>query len=136
MQYRFADLVDLPGFQQVMQSWYSVAGVATRCWIRSATACAPLAAGHLRRFHRLSPQNERRCNQCDDYLFGHLHDGPYVATKCSKGLMNCAMPVMVKGEHVATLFMVNSCTSRPTTSSSAVRRKSWGLTNKLTCGDW
>ena len=29
MQYRFAELVDLPGFQQVMQSWYSVAGVAT-----------------------------------------------------------------------------------------------------------
>ena len=29
MQYRFSDLVDLSGFQQVMQSWYSVAGVAT-----------------------------------------------------------------------------------------------------------
>ena len=38
-------------------------------------------------------------------IFSHLHDGPYVAHKCSKGLMNCAMPVMVKGEQVATLFM-------------------------------
>jgi signal transduction histidine kinase len=28
-----------------------------------------------------------------------------VAHKCLNGLMNCAMPVMVKGEHVATLFM-------------------------------
>ena len=28
-----------------------------------------------------------------------------MATKCLKGLMNCAMPVMVKGEQVATLFM-------------------------------
>ncbi len=25
--------------------------------------------------------------------------------QCSHGLMNCAMPVMVKGEHIATLFM-------------------------------
>ena len=106
MQYRFSDLVDLPSFQQVMQSWYSVAGVATAlldtdrnnlCAIGWQDICA--------QFHRLSPQTERRCNQCDDYLFGHLHEDPYVATQCLKGLMNCAMPVMVKGEQVATLFM-------------------------------
>jgi hypothetical protein len=29
MQYRFSDLLDLPSFQQMMQSWYGVAGVAT-----------------------------------------------------------------------------------------------------------
>jgi len=34
-----------------------------------------------------------------------LQDGAYVAHKCLNGLMNCAMPVMVKGEQVATLFM-------------------------------
>lgn len=29
MQYRFADLGDLPGFEQAMQSWSSIAGVPT-----------------------------------------------------------------------------------------------------------
>jgi len=114
MQYRFSDLVDLPGFQQVIQSWYSVAGVATALLDTDRNSlCAVPLKGTLgvgwqdicARFHRLSPQTERRCNQCDDHLFGHLHDGPYVATQCLKGLMNCAMPVMVKGEQVATLFM-------------------------------
>jgi signal transduction histidine kinase/ligand-binding sensor protein len=106
MQYRFADLVDLPSFQQMMQSWYSVAGVATALLDTDRNSlCAVGWQDICARFHRLSPQTERRCNQCDDYLFSHLQDGPYVATQCSKGLMNCAMPVMVKGEQVATLFM-------------------------------
>jgi signal transduction histidine kinase/ligand-binding sensor protein len=114
MQYRFSDLVDLAGFQQVMQSWYSVVGVATALLDMDRTSlCAVPLKGTLgvgwqdicARFHHLSPQTERRCNQSDDAIFSHLHQGPYVATKCSKGLMNCAMPVIVKGEQVATLFM-------------------------------
>jgi signal transduction histidine kinase/ligand-binding sensor protein len=106
MQYRFSDLVDLSGFQQVIQSWYSVAGVATALLDTDRNnLCAVGWQDICARFHRLSPQTERRCNQCDDYLFSHLHEGPYVATQCLKGLMNCAMPVMVKGEQVATLFM-------------------------------
>ncbi len=106
MQYRFSDLVDLPGFQQMMQSWYSVTGVPTALLDTDRNSlCAVGWQDICARFHRLSPQTERRCNQSDDYIFSHLHDGSYVAHKCLKGLMNCAMPVMVKGEPVATLFM-------------------------------
>jgi len=105
MQYRISDLVDLAGFQQVMQSWYSVAGVATALLDMDRNSlCAVGWHDICARFHRLSPQTERRCNQSDDTIFSHLHEGPFVA-KCSKGLMNCAMPVMVKGEQVATLFV-------------------------------
>ena len=106
MQYRFADLVDLPGFQQVMQSWYSVAGVATALLDTDRNnLCAVGWQDICARFHHLSPQTERRCNHSDDYLFSHLQEGAYVAHQCLNGLMNCAMPVMVKGEQVATLFM-------------------------------
>ncbi len=106
MQYRFSDLVDLLSFQQMIQSWYGVAGVATALLDTDRNnLCAVGWQDICARFHRLSPQTERRCNQCDDYIFSHLHEGPYVAHKCLNGLMNCAMPVMVKGEQVATLFM-------------------------------
>ena len=56
------------------------------------------------RFHHLSPQAEYRCNLSDDELFSHLQADACVAHPCPHGLTNCAMPVMVKGEHVATLF--------------------------------
>ncbi len=106
MQYRFADLVDLPGFQQVMQSWYSVAGVPTALLDTERTIlCAVGWQDICTRFHHLSPQAEGRCPHSDDYLFSHLRAGEYVVHQCEHGLMNCAMPVIVKDEHVATLFM-------------------------------
>jgi signal transduction histidine kinase/ligand-binding sensor protein len=105
MPYRFSDLVDLPSFQQMMQSLYSVAGVATALLDTDRNLlCAAGWQELCARFHHLSPQTERRCNQCDDYIFGHLHDGPYVAARCLNGLMNCATPIVVEGEHIATLF--------------------------------
>ncbi|MBN2002069.1 MAG: PocR ligand-binding domain-containing protein [Anaerolineae bacterium] len=106
MQYRFEDLVDMPGFQQVMQSWYSVAGVATALLDAERHCLCAVGWQELcTRFHHLPPQAEGRCFYSDDYLFAHLCEGQYVAHRCANGLLNCAMPVMVKGEHVATLLM-------------------------------
>ncbi len=106
MQYRFAELVDLPGFQQVMRSWYSVAGVATALLDPERNVlCAVGWQEVCTRFHHLPSQAEGRCTYSDDYLFSHLREGEYVVHQCEHGLLNAAMPVMVKGEHVATLFM-------------------------------
>jgi signal transduction histidine kinase/ligand-binding sensor protein len=106
MPYRFSDLVDLSGFQQVMQSWYSVAGVATALLDRDRDSlCAVGWQDICTRFHHLSPEAGGRCTHSDDIILNHLHQGSYEAHQCVHGLMNGAMPVVVKGEHVATLFM-------------------------------
>ncbi|MBN1873707.1 MAG: PocR ligand-binding domain-containing protein [Anaerolineae bacterium] len=106
MQYCFADLVDLSGFQQVIQSWYSVVGVATALLdTERHCLCAVGWQDICTRFHHLPPQAKGRCPYSDDYLFSHLREDDYVAHPCTQGLLNCAMPVIVKGEHIATLFM-------------------------------
>ncbi len=62
MQYSFADLVDLPGFQQVMQSWYSVVGVATALLdTERHCLCAVGWQDICTRFHHLPPEAEGRC---------------------------------------------------------------------------
>jgi signal transduction histidine kinase/ligand-binding sensor protein len=106
MQYRFAELVDLPGFQQVMQSWYSVAGVATALLDPERNVlCAVGWQDICTRFHHLPAEAEGRCPLSDDILFSHLREGDMTVHQCEHGLLNCAMPVSIKGEHVATLFM-------------------------------
>jgi len=106
MQYRFAELVDLPGFQQVMQSWYSVAGVATALLDPEHNIlCAVGWQDICTRFHHLPAEAEGRCSLSDDTLFSQLREGEMTVHQCEHGLLNCAMPVSVKGEHVATLFM-------------------------------
>ncbi len=106
MQYSFAELVDLPGFQQVMQSWYSVAGVATALLDPERNVlCAVGWQDVCTRFHHLPEEAEGRCPYSDDSLFSDLHEGEATVRQCEHGLLNCAMPVLVKGEHIATLFM-------------------------------
>jgi signal transduction histidine kinase/ligand-binding sensor protein len=106
MQYRFAELVDLPGFQQVMQSWYSVAGVATALLdLERNVLCAVGWQDICTRFHHLPAEVEGRCTLTDDTLFSDLREDEMRVHQCEHGLLNCAMPVSVKGEHVAILFM-------------------------------
>ena len=106
MQFRFAELVDLPGFQQVMESWYTVVGVATALLdTERKTLCAVGWQDVCTRFHALPPEAGGRCPYTDDALFSHLQAGDYVVQQCVHGLMNCAIPVIVKDEHVATLVM-------------------------------
>jgi len=58
---RISDLIDLPGFQQVMQSWYSVAGGATALLDTDRTClCAVGWQDICTRFHHLAPQAGRR----------------------------------------------------------------------------
>ncbi|MGC9397487.1 MAG: PocR ligand-binding domain-containing protein [Anaerolineae bacterium] len=106
MQYRFAELVDLPGFQKVMQSWYSIAGIATALLdAERQVLCAVGWQDLCTRFHALPPEAVGRCTYSDDYLFSHLREGSVAVHACPQGLLNCAMPVLVKGEPIATLVM-------------------------------
>ncbi|MBN1921663.1 MAG: GAF domain-containing protein [Anaerolineae bacterium] len=106
MQYRFAELVDLPGFQKVMQSWYSVAGVPTALLDMERQVLCVVGWQELcTRFHALPPEAAGRCPHSDDYLFSHLRAGDITVHPCPQGLLNCAMPVLVKDEPIATLVM-------------------------------
>jgi len=56
------------------------------------------------KFHRNNPQTEARCRQSDRYISDHLHDGPFVSYKCLNGIMDYGAPIIVEGQHLATLF--------------------------------
>ena len=106
MQYHFAELVDLPGFQKVMQSWYSVTGVATALLdMERQVLCAVGWQDLCTRFHALPPEAAGRCPHSDDYLFSTMREGNLTVHACPQGLLNGAMPVLVKGEPIAALVM-------------------------------
>lgn len=56
-------------------------------------------------FHRKNPETSRRCTVSDTVLAGKLAAGEkYHFYKCLNGLIDVAVPIMIKGEHVANLF--------------------------------
>jgi len=106
-KYKFSDIVDIPFVQQLLDSFYLASGIpyglhdgdnnifiSGKGWQKICT-----------QFHRICPQTECRCQQSDSYIAAHLYDGPYVGYKCMNGLMDYATPIIVEGQHLATIFL-------------------------------
>lgn len=105
-KYRFSDLVDIPLLRKFLQSLYEAtqlphAIMDTDNNILSGIGWQDICV----QFHRACPQTECWCKQSDSYIAAHLHDGPYVGYRCLNGLMDYATPIIVDGEHLATVFI-------------------------------
>jgi len=56
-------------------------------------------------FHRVHPETSKRCTISDTVLAGKLAENKkYHFYKCFNGLVDVAVPIVIKGEHIANLF--------------------------------
>jgi PAS domain S-box-containing protein len=56
-------------------------------------------------FHRINPETSKRCTISDTVLAGEMKKGErYHFYKCLNGLVDVAVPIIIKGEHIANLF--------------------------------
>jgi signal transduction histidine kinase len=57
------------------------------------------------KFHRVHPGTSARCHASDRYVGKHLSEGQPCEYTCENGLRHIGIPILVTGEHVATLFL-------------------------------
>ncbi len=56
-------------------------------------------------FHRINPETSKNCTVSDTVLANELRNGKkYHFYKCLNGLVDVAVPLIIKGEHIANLF--------------------------------
>lgn len=100
------DLIDIPAFQALMDSFYTLTGMPTAIldlegnilikskWQRICTD-----------FHRKNAISASRCLESDTVLAGHLDKGQrFNVYKCKNGLVDVATPIVVDGLHLGNLF--------------------------------
>ena len=56
-------------------------------------------------FHRAHPRSLERCRESDAYIKGHLSASAACEYRCKNGLRDIGVPIVVAGEHLATLFL-------------------------------
>src|SRR5512133_521911 len=56
-------------------------------------------------YHRVHPETAARCRESDDYIKRHLFEAQPCEYRCRNGLRDIGIPIVVAGEHLATLFM-------------------------------
>jgi len=106
MDYLFSDLVDIPLLQQLLNSFYMATGIPHGLIDQDNNIQSGIGWQDIcTQFHRVCPQTECRCKQSDSYIAAYLHDGPYVGYKCMNGLVDYGTPIIVEGQHVATIFL-------------------------------
>jgi PAS domain S-box-containing protein len=106
IKYKLSDLVDISLLKQLLDSFYVATGIPYGLHDENHNIISGKGWQNICvQFHRVCPQTECRCQQSDIYILDHLHDGPYVGYKCMNGLMDYGTPIIVEGQHLASIFL-------------------------------
>ncbi len=103
----FVQLVDIEQIRQLLEAQYKLAGILSAILDTEENVLAAVGWQDICvQFHRSHPASCARCRDSDAYIKSHLHDFKerYVDYRCLNGLRDVAMPIIIGGEHVATLF--------------------------------
>ena len=106
IDYQFLDLVDINILDQLLDSFYKFTGIPNAIIDINNNILSGIGWQNIcARFHRVNPETRCRCEQSDRYIEEHLHDRPYVGYCCKNGLMDYATPIIIEGQHLATIFL-------------------------------
>jgi diguanylate cyclase (GGDEF)-like protein/PAS domain S-box-containing protein len=105
--YRLSELLDMTIIQTLAESNFRASGLPMSI-IDALDTSILVSAGWqdiCTKFHRANPVSHARCLESDAYVRDRLVDGETCQYKCKNGLWHIAMPIVVVGQHLATMFL-------------------------------
>jgi len=105
--YRLSELLDMTIIQTLAESNFRASGLPMSI-IDAFDTSILVSAGWqdiCTKFHRANPDSHARCLESDAYVRDRLVDGETCQYKCKNGLWHIAMPIVVAGRHLATMFL-------------------------------
>ncbi|MEI6215544.1 MAG: PocR ligand-binding domain-containing protein, partial [Desulfuromonadales bacterium] len=103
---KFSELVNIDELRGLCESYTANTGAATALLELDGTIL--IATGWqdiCTRFHRVNDATACRCRESDTILARGLGKGePYNIYKCKNGLVDVAVPITIRGQHVANFF--------------------------------
>jgi len=103
---KFSELVDIDKLRELCESYTTINGAVTAILdldgeILIATGWKDICT----RFHRVNDPTASRCLESDTVLAAKLAKGDsYNMYRCRNGLVDVAVPIIIRGEHVANFF--------------------------------
>ena len=114
-RYKFAELVDIAQLQALMDRFSAVIGISNSIvdvdGTRLTSSGCEDACTH---YHRAHPASCRRCAASDTSLLDSSSGkSAFVIFRCPNGLIDSASPIIVEGEHLASVFAGQVLTEPP-----------------------
>ena len=105
-KYKFVDLVKIEEVQKTFKHLYQINGVGHA--ISDPDNNVLVAHGWREictKFHRVNEESVKRCEESDSYILNHLDEDKFLEYKCKNGMWDAARPIIVEGQHLATVFV-------------------------------
>ncbi len=103
----FVQLVDIEHIRQLLEAQYRITGILSAILDTDENILVAVGWQDIcTRFHRVHPGACARCRESDAYIKAHLQyfNGEYLDYRCKNGLRDVAVPIIIGGAHLATLF--------------------------------
>lgn len=108
LKYKFSEIFDIPKLQNLMEGLYLASGIPSAIIDIEGNILVAVAWQNIcTKFHRVNIETESLCRQSDQYLKEHLRERgiePYICYTCPNGLIDAAAPIIINGEHLASIF--------------------------------
>jgi len=83
-------------------------------------------------FHRIHPETSKKCTISDTVLANKMEEGEkYHFYQCLNGLVDVAVPIVIKGEHIANLFSGQFFFEEPDSSFFSKKAEKHGFNQEI-----
>src|SRR5450631_382869 len=105
--YRLSELFEMAHIQKLADSNFLASGLPMTIIDASDDELLVKAGwpGMCNMYHRVNPITSKRCVESDNYVVGQVGEGEFLQYKCKNGLWHIAVPIVVMGQHLGTLFL-------------------------------
>jgi diguanylate cyclase (GGDEF)-like protein/PAS domain S-box-containing protein len=105
--FRVQELVDIAHVQKLAEANFHASGLPMTMIDAVDDAILVRAGwpGICQNFHRANPRTALLCVQSDHCVAGLLGEGEAIQYKCKNGLWHIAIPIIISGQHMATMFI-------------------------------
>jgi PAS domain S-box-containing protein len=106
MKVRIIDLIDFEKVDTLLEGFNKSTGYLTAILDLEGNILSKSGWRKIcTEFHRVHPEISKRCTISDTVLAGKMKEGEkYHFYKCLNGLIDVAVPIVIRGEHIANLF--------------------------------
>lgn len=129
-KYSILDLVDIDQLRDIFEKFTSATGF-TIGFLDHPAMNILVSTGWRDicvKFHRECPATAENCRMSNARLLNDLNEpGRIVIEKCDNGLVDCAIPIIIKGKHIASLATGQLFLEEPDRGSFRARARKFGF---------
>ncbi|WP_371363858.1 hypothetical protein SRRS_47470 [Sporomusa rhizae] len=128
---KFSDLIDIRKLQQLLDAMYAATGMPSAILDNNSNFLTSSGWQDIcKNYHRICPETSKRCHKNDILISEHLADDKQISYRCDNGLYDCACPIIIDGQHVASLFVGQYFIEEPNLEFFKQQARTFGFDEK------